>query len=78
MPSRMPELPQKSPTDLHLHPFDQNNVTALSLDVHCPLNKTRVLLVKKTGRTDNCKMGYQCPTHQPPLIQPKPFLLPRY
>ena len=55
MPSRTPNLPQRSPADFHLHPTDQNNVTGLSLDVHYPLNKTRVVFVRKTGRTDKCE-----------------------
>ena len=53
--SRTPTLPQKSPVDFHIHPIVQKNQTWLSLNAHCSLNKTQVLLLRKTGRTDNCK-----------------------
>lgn len=48
------KLPEKSPPDFHLCLIGQNCPTWSSLDAHCPLNKTRVLLVKKAGKIDNC------------------------
>ena len=55
VPSRTPILPQKSLVNFRIHSIGQNNQTWLFLEAHCSLDKTRVLLLRKTGRTNNCK-----------------------